>query len=333
MNTKTAIFILIALVLAGGAWIFFSKNGPSEGTSPGAAYPEQPVRIGRMSLSYPHAPAALLDRMGILEKHGITNYEIKTFSKGSDGSLALGSGAVDIIMYGAAIPPIVEGLEANIIAMNNAGGVKVVCMEPGVETLEDLRGMTVGNIGPTASPTTIFGMALAKAGIPRDAIRHRYINRTSIVPAMTEEGIVDCFVAMEPLSLEAVKRGAYVAIDEKEIYGDGSYPLSFVSAREAYIEQHRDVVDAVLAAHREAQQFIERNPEETIAIMGEYFSDQGVSMSEDDLRTGLSANSFPQNISREVMEDMLGAMVEGGTIARAIPFDEFVDCSFGLCTE
>lgn len=291
------------------------------------------VRIGRMALSYPHVPAALFGEMPFLEENGVTNYEIKPFTKGSKASLALGLGEIDVAFLGAIVPAVANGLPAKVVALNGIRGAQIACMTPGIDSLEDLRGKKLGHIGPTASPTTIARMALKEAGIPQDDVEYVHINRTNIVLALTEKKVVDCAIMMEPLTGQAVKNGAYVAIDEREIYNDGNYPLTFFAVRTDFIENHRGIVENLLAAHAASQQFISENREETLALMNSYFESSGLEISREDLVTGLDANIFTQTVSRAVMEDMVAVMVESGIIDKPIPFDQLVDCSFGLCTE
>lgn len=319
LSRKTLIALLSALILVGIV---------ADGASSDAG---EKVRIGRMALSYPHVPAALFDEKPFLKESGIQNYEIKSFTRGSLASLALGANEIDAAFLGAIVPAVANGLPAKVVALNGMRGVQIACVTPGIDSLEDLRGKKIGHIGPTASPTTIFRMALKAAGIPQDNVELVSINRQTVVLALTEKKIVDCVVMMQPLTGQAVKNGAYVAIDERAIYNDGNYPLTFLAVRTDFIENHRGTVENLLKAHAASQRFIRENREETLTLMARYFLGSGLEISREDLVTGLDANIFTQTVSRTIMEDMVAVMVESGIIDKAIPFDQLVDCSFGLC--
>jgi len=292
-----------------------------------------PIKIGRMALSYPHAPSILLDKKGFLEESNLNNYELKFFTSGSKASLALGVKEVDAAFLGAIIPAVANGLEAKIVAMNSNGGVQVACMTPGISSLEDLKGKKVGHIGLTASPTTIFNMAIKKMGIFKDDIELISIDRTNIILALTEKNAIDCAVFMEPLTSAAVKNGAYVAIDEKEVYNNGNYPLTFLAVNDNFVKENHETVEKLIKAHYASQSFIENNQEETLTVLGDYFKENETEISKEKLESGLSVNIFTQKISRSTLEEMMLVMKESGDIEEVIPFEDLVDCSFGLCIE
>lgn len=294
---------------------------------------EETVKIGRMALVLCHSPALLFDKKEFLEKNGVDNYELKFFTKGSQSALALGAGETDMAFFGAIIPAIANGLDAKIIATNSTGGVQLVCQDPGIKSLKDLQGKSVGNIGPTSAPTSIFNLALEEAGIDRDTITHQSINRRNIVLALAEKKIIDCAVLVEPLTSEAVKRGASLALDEKQLYNNGDYPFTFVVAKDKYIKSNHDTIERVLKTHKDSQDFLTNNHDKSVKLLVQYFHENGVDSSHLEISRGLATNGFSQKISRSVMENLVRVLHKSGIIDKKIAFEDLVDCSFGLCTE
>jgi len=291
------------------------------------------VSIGRMALVLCHSPAVLLDRQGFLEQVGITDYRLKYFTKGSQSALALGAGETDVAFFGAIVPAIANGLDARIVAINSKGGVQLVCRDPSVRKLADLRGKRIGHIGPTSAPTTIFRAALKEAGIPQDAVEFQYINRQNIAVALAEQHIVDCAVTIEPLTSEATRRGAIMVFDEKALYKDNDYPFTFVVARRDYAEANPQTVKKLLEAHQLSQEFLMNQEEKALEEIQAYFRSNGLDISLEELDKGMSTNIFDPRISRSVMEELVEVMVESEVLDEPIAFEELVDCSFGFCVE
>lgn len=291
------------------------------------------ISIGRMALVLCHSPAVLLDRQGFLEQAGITDYRLKYFTKGSQSALALGAGETDVAFFGAIVPAIANGLDARIIAINSKGGVQVVCRDPSIENLADLRGRRVGHIGPTSAPTTIFRAALKEAGIEQDAVELQYINRQNIAVALTEQEIVDCAVTIEPLTSEAIKRGATLVLDENALYKNNDYPFTFVVSRRDYAEAHRQNVKKLLQAHQLSQRFLMEQEDKALEEIQAYFRSNGLEIDLAELDKGMSTNIFDSTISRTVMEELIEVMVESKVLDERIAFEDLVDCSFGFCVE
>jgi NitT/TauT family transport system substrate-binding protein len=331
MNKKKLIIIIVIIFIAGFLGGFNLINNRKANITKDSEREIEKIKIGRMALSYPHAPSILLDEKGFLKKNDLDNYELKFFTSGSKASLALGIKEIDAAFIGAIIPAVVNGLDAKIVAMNSTGGVQIACMTPGINSIEDLKNKKIGHIGLTASPTTIFNMAIKKAGISNNEIDFININRTNIILALTEKKIIDCAVLMEPLTSAAVENGAYVAINEKEIYNNGNYPLTFLAVNNDFIKENHETVEKLIKAQRDSQDFINNNEEETLSVLGEYFKSNGAEISKNKLKSGLLVNVFTQKIDKSTIEEMMAVMKESGDIEKIIPFEDLVDCSFGLC--
>jgi NitT/TauT family transport system substrate-binding protein len=291
------------------------------------------IKIGRMALVLCHSPAVLLDREGFLEQAGITEYELKYFTKGSQSALALGAGETDVAFFGAIVPAIANGLDARIIAINSKGGVQLVCMDPSIERLADLKGKRIGHIGPTSAPTTIFRAALKEAGFPQEELQLQYINRQNIAVALTEQAIVDCAVTIEPLTSEAIKRGATMVLDEKQLYKNNDYPFTFVVVRRDYASENRASVEKLLKAHRLSQRFLVEKEASALEEIQAYFASNGLDVGLKELDKGMSTNIFDPTISRSVMEELVDVMVESDVLDERVSFEDLVDCSFGLCVD
>lgn len=332
MKTKNIIIFIVMMVFLIVAYKFYIA-GENKADIQANAEQEDHIKIGRMALVLAHSPSIVMEKNGILEKNNIKDYEFKFFTKGDQATLALGANEIDAAFLGAVIPAITNGLDVKIVALNSTGGAQLVCMTPGIKSLADLKGKKVGTLGATASPTTILTMALNDAGISSDDVKYVHLDRTAVVLALTAKKSIDCAALIYPQSSEAIKNGAYIALDEKQIYNNGNYPLTFLAVKNGYAKNNRKMVEKLVSTLIDTQNFINENNQEALKLIGEYFEENNINQSIDDLDFGMKTNIFSPYISKTVMEKMIKAMKDGGVIENDIKFEDLVDCSFGLCAD
>ncbi len=331
-KTVTIVALIIVFALAGYFLNDFYQNKNRDNNSDSSQDADPKIRIGRMELVLAHTPSRVLSEKNFLEKNGIKNYEFKEFTQGSKAALALGANEIDVAFFGAAIPAIANGLPAEIIGLNGKGGVQLVCQTPEIDSLPDLKNKKIGTIGPSSSPTTIFNLALEENNnISSEDMSFMHIDRTNIVMALTEKKEIDCAVLVYPLSSEAKKRGAYIALDQKEIYNNGNYPLTFLAARKDFMEKNPELTQKLVEAHKDTLNWITENEEESVEIMKNYFTENGVEASKKDLTFGMSTNIFTPTINKQTMQNLINSMHKSGVLDKQAPVDDITNCSFGLC--
>lgn len=291
------------------------------------------VKIGRMAMVMCHAPSLLLDSQGLLSKAGLKDFELKFFTQGGLSSKALAAKETDVAFFGAIIPAIANGLEARIVAINSMGGTQVVCHKDSkVESIGDLKGKTIGTVGPTAAPTSILTMALNHAGIAK-SVDFRHFDRSKVVLAVIEKKEVECAAVLEPITSEMVSRGGRVAIDEKRLFNNGEYPFTFVVARRDFIESRRGEVRKILNAHAEALKLLNEKQDQVYPGLQKYFAENGMDVKGEEFKRAMATNIFKSSISRKVMNELIKVMADAEIIGKDKKFEDFVDCSFGMCVD
>ena len=289
------------------------------------------VKIGYIELTLAHTPIHILHNKGILTNHGV-DYELMAFPNGGAASTALGAGEIDVAFMGLAIiPPIVHGVDAKILATNGNGGTQLVCMTPGIHSLEDLKGKKVGVHGVTSSDAIVLSLAMDEANLPVSEINIVEVKRPFQVLALTEKKSIDCLEATEPIASEVQKKGAYLAISYKDIYNIGDYPLTYLVATNNFIKNNPEVLKKIVSAHVEGTNVIKNDKESVYQIMADYFNNNGIQKTVDEIKVELSSNVFDAPVSQSVTENLVSVMQKSGLVDTNVPFNDLVDCSFGQC--
>ena len=162
---------LATLVACGGDETPTAPATSAAGTESGAA--EEPMTMDDITVGYiADSNGAMLmavaEQEGLWEKHGL-NVNSQTFTNGPLQIQALGTGDLDFgyIGFGALWLPM-SG-KAKVVAIQSLGKADRVIAQPGITSMEDLRGKKVG-VPEGTSGDTILSLALEAAGMTVDDI-------------------------------------------------------------------------------------------------------------------------------------------------------------------
>ncbi len=141
------------------------------GTESGAA--EEPMTMDEITVGYiADSNGSMLmtvaEQEGLWEKHGL-KVDSKTFTNGPLQIQALATNDLDFgyIGFGALWLPMIG--KAKVVAIQSLGKADRVIAQPGITSMEDLRGKKVG-VPEGTSGDTILGLALEAAGMTVDDI-------------------------------------------------------------------------------------------------------------------------------------------------------------------
>lgn len=256
---------------------------------------------------------AIAEDQGMWEEHGI---EINTpsFTNGPLQIQALGTGDLDFGYIGPGAFWLPASGQAKIVAMNTLGQADRVVGQPGIESMEDLRGKKVA-IPEGTSGDMILTLALEEAGMTKDDIEVVPMEPAAIVAALSS-GQVDGAGFWYP-ALATVKEqvpGLVEIASNKDFEDTMAFPTAFVASNEL-VDEDPEMVQRVLAVLREAITYRAENMESAIELTAEY-NDLAVEDVEGDAA----------NVEILSLED-IDSMTEDGTVNDwlTVMGDYFVD--------
>jgi NitT/TauT family transport system substrate-binding protein len=240
--------------------------------TPGAGSAEAPVtlRLGYFP-NVTHATALVGVEKGIFAEHlpADVKLEIANLTAGPQAVEALFSDALDATYIGPnpAINAFARsnGEAIRIISGATSGGAFFV-VSPEIKTAADLRGKTVaspqlGNTQDVALRAWLKAQGYTVTEEGGDVTITPQENSQTL-ETFRDRQIAGAWVP-EPWATRLIQEGGgHVLVDERDLWPDGRYVTTHLIVRTAFLEQHPDVVKALLEGHAAANDFVNENPEE-----------------------------------------------------------------------
>jgi NitT/TauT family transport system substrate-binding protein len=219
---------------------------------------------------------AVAEQEGMWEEAGL-EVETKVFTDGPTQIQALGAGSLDYGYIGPGAVWLPASGQADIIAVNTLGGADRVIAQPGITSIEDLKGKKVG-VPEGTSGDMILGLALEAAGMSKDDVELVPMDPPTIVSAFGS-GQIDAAGIFYPL-IDSIKEQVPDLVElaqNSDFEADFAFPTSFVAGDEADDETTTEVVKVL----REAMDYRAENTSDAIAATAEML-DQDVEAVERD---------------------------------------------------
>lgn len=224
-----------------------------------------------------HAPAIVGVENGLYEEAlgDLATLETSTYSQGSEASEALLSGAIDATFIGPnpAINAFAqsEGAAIRIVSGTTSGGAALVVSEDITEASQ-LEGTTLatpslGNTQDVALRAWLLeqGFETTEAGGGDVTILNQ---ENSDTLASFIDGAIDGAWVPEPWATRlADEGGGHVLVDEAELWPEGQFVTTHLIVATDYLDEHPDVIKALLEGHHEAVDFTNENPEDAQAAV------------------------------------------------------------------
>ncbi|SDS09119.1 NitT/TauT family transport system substrate-binding protein [Paraoerskovia marina] len=207
---------------------------------------------------------AIADDQGMWDEH---NIEINTpsFTNGPLQIQALGTGDLDFGYIGPGAFWLPASGQAKIVAMNTLGQADRVVGQPGIESMDDLRGKKVA-VPEGTSGDMILTLALQDAGMTKDDIEVVPMEPAAIVAALSS-GQVDGAGFWYP-ALATVKEQVPDLVEiasNKDFEDSVSFPTAFVAGNDL-VANDPEKVERVLAVLREAIDYRAEDMESAIEL-------------------------------------------------------------------
>ncbi len=251
---------------------------PKLGPLPNASAPAT-VRLAFFP-NVTHAPALVASARGEFTKafgDGV-KVEEQSFNAGPSEIEALFAGQVDIgyIGPGPAINGYVKskGEALRIVAGACSGGASLVAREDvAISGVKDLAGkrVAVPQIGGTQDISlrhflSTVGLTSTDRG---GNVTIQPVQNADVLPLFVKKELDAAWVP-EPwvARLKAEVKGRLV-VDERDLWPTKQFPTTIVIVRTKFLQEHRDLVDKFLAAHKASIEWIAKNPAEAQKLVGQ----------------------------------------------------------------
>lgn len=216
------------------------------------------VRVGYIADFHGCSMVAVANKLELWKKHRLAP-EIKSFTNGPIQIQALGAGDLDFgyIGPGALWLPITG--KAKIIAMNVVGFSDRVIAQPGIKTLQDLKGKTVA-VPEGTSGDMLLRLALAKAGMKLEDVKRVTMDPATVVTAFAA-GQVDGAGIWYPhvATLKGRVPSLVELFGNQDALPKNSFPSSFVMRNELDAPASAPMVDAMIKVIKEANDWRKAN--------------------------------------------------------------------------
>lgn len=233
-----------------------------DGSSSGSSADE--VRFGYINDFNGASLIAIAETKGLWKKHGLTA-ESKVFTNGPLQIQALGTDNLDFGYIGPGAMWLPASGQAKVVAVNTLGNSDRVLAQPGITSMQQLKGKTVA-VPEGTSGDMILSLALEKAGMTKDDLKVVPMDPSTIVSAFSSKQVdgagfwypaAATIKKQVPDLVELAKNADF----EKEV----SFPTAFVAGNKV-VKDQPEKTKKVLAVLREAMAFRSDHTDEAIEI-------------------------------------------------------------------
>jgi NitT/TauT family transport system substrate-binding protein len=207
---------------------------------------------------------AIADAKGLWKKHGL-KAESKVFTNGPLQIQALGTENLDFGYIGPGAMWLPASGQAKVVALNTLGNSDRVIAQPGISSMQQLKGKTVA-IPEGTSGDMILSLALKKAGMTKEDVKVVPMDPSTIVSAVSSKK-VDAAGFWYPATATIKKQVPDLVelAKNSDFKDDVSFPTAFVAGNKL-VKDQPDKVKKVLAVLREAIDFRSKHTDEAIKL-------------------------------------------------------------------
>ncbi|MGC9497825.1 aliphatic sulfonate ABC transporter substrate-binding protein [Streptomyces sp. WG7] len=275
-RTLAALAALPLLALAGCGYGSQAKDDDTAKVAAGAEKIDglDSVRIGYFG-NVTHATPLVGNQKGFFQKElGATEAKYAVFNAGPSEIEALNSGSIDIGWIGPS-PAIngyakSDGKNLRIIGGSASGGVRLVVNPDKIKSLKDVKGKRIATPQLGNTQDVAFLNWIAEQGWKVDAQSGKgdvtvVRSDNKVTPNAFASGSVDGAWVPEPTASRLVAQGGKVLLDESALWPDEEFVITNIIVRQEFLEEHPDVVEAVLKASVDTNEWIGAHPDEAKA--------------------------------------------------------------------
>lgn len=262
--TTLSLIILTIITGCGGA---NSVNQGSEKVPGANAAKDNPtIKIGYVSI-LSMAPAIIAKEQKLMEKSGL-NAEYYSFANGPDLYKAFASGKLDFAYAGVPAGINWASRGAKIKAIAKVGDGKFGLMtasNSAITNAADLKGKKLGTIVKGSGVDLLVrGFLLPEGNLDKTSVKLVETKMANMEAAIKNQ-LLDAAVAGEPFLTAAELHGLKVVKEMRD-------PAIIVLTSNAYIQNHRELVEKFLQGHSAAVDFIQQNAAQSAGLLAKAFN-------------------------------------------------------------
>ncbi|HYJ66597.1 MAG TPA: ABC transporter substrate-binding protein [Nocardioidaceae bacterium] len=196
------------------------------------------------------------------------------FDSGSDTITALLNGDLAATYIGPvpALTAYSESENVTVIAGAASGGAALVVNDD-IQSIDDLEGKTIATPGEFNTQDIAARAYLSEQGFEINPDGSGDVNITpqdnSVIVQAFRQGDIDGAWVPEPYASIMVNDGGNVLVDESELWPEGQFVTTHLLVNNDFLEENPDLVEDLLAAHVEANDYINGNPDEAKQLISD----------------------------------------------------------------
>ena len=236
------------------------------------------------------------------------------------------TGDVDFsALIGSLIGAAIKGAPLKLVACSQDRTPIVFVAKPGIKSVKELRGKTIGIPSFGSTPDVVGRMVLKHFGVdPEKEIKAIGLPTDAARLAALKEGIVDAIVVAPPIDYEGRKLGFNVLVRAGDIF---TFPYNGLGTNMRKIKERPDQVKRAIRALIKANNYIRKNRDGTIGVLVNWAK----------TKPELAAASYDSSWEffshdANIPEDGLRVVIDGFRnslgITRSIPTSEIVEDTF-----
>lgn len=318
----------VALLGAAGAALLSLASGPANAA--------EQISISNYGVSPGGFPWAIAQEKGLFKKHGVDISAIRSSPGSAPTIREMIAGDLPFAEAGitGAIAALKSGAELRVIAstVNTFSEVIWVTMpDSPIKTIKDIKGKKIGFTSPKSATNMMAVLLVKRAGLRQDEVQ--MIAAGSFAQALTalDTGGVDVIPMVEPTF--SIRGSKYrVLARGNETFAPMSNVLALTTVKAA--KEKPEVIRGILAARREALDWMLKNPKESSEILTKAWKvdaailENVIIQLRDNGAVDKVAYWGQGNIELKALENILEGAMTTGEITEAFDVRTIIDESF-----
>ncbi|NEW07010.1 ABC transporter substrate-binding protein [Paenibacillus sp. SYP-B3998] len=266
--------------------------------------------------------------------------EVTAFDNGSDLSIAMATGDIDIgfVGPGPATTFYLKSQNYRVVSGSNNGGAVLVARNgAGINSVKDLVDKTIAipSKGNTNEISLRMLLQQEKLGVGKGTDNaHLIVRAPSDALISFRQQEIDATLVPEPWGTQIEKAGlGKVVVDWQGIPPNhGDYPTVIMVASDTFIQKHRDMVKGAIKANMEAIVYIQSSPDQAYDLINNQLKKySGKGMDKSLIKASLSRLKLTTDVDVKVMEEMAKVSIDAryikGINKEELDLHTFVDLS------
>ncbi|MGI5243025.1 aliphatic sulfonate ABC transporter substrate-binding protein [Dactylosporangium sp. CA-139066] len=258
--------LFMGLTAASAASALLSACGKDDSSSSGGSGggKTEDVKFGYIGDYNGTSLLAIAEDQKLWAKHGL-NATTRVFTNGPLQIQALGTGDLDFGYIGPGAMWLPASGQAKVVAINTLGNADRVIAQPGITSIEQLKGKTVA-VPEGTSGDMILTLALKRAGMTKQDLKIVPMDASVIVSSFSSKKI-DGAGFWYP-AIATIKKQVPDLVElarNDDFSSEVSFPTAFVAGNKVISEQ-QSKAQKTIAALRDAMEFRTANMDKSIEL-------------------------------------------------------------------